>query len=722
MKRVGVDIGGTFTDCLLSWDGQQVFAKSLTTHHNLSLGFMSALENACGRLGVPVEQVLNDIESVRYATTLGTNALIARSGPAVGLITTAGFESSVPLSRGRGYGEGLDLRQQGDLPAAKRPEPLVPIQLIAGVRERMDYKGHEVAALDKVGLSTAVRKLVDRGAQAIVVSFVNAVVNPAHELEAEEAILEEYPSHNLGAIPIVLSHQVAGRKGEYVRTMSAVLDAYLHNEMYHGLTSLQTALRERGHRRPLLVIHCTGGTAQLNSTHALQTIHSGPVSGVSASELLADQYDLGNVVATDMGGTSFDIAIVTGGGIKWYDFNPVIDRWLVTIPMIHLVTLGAGGGSIASYDRLFSSIEVGPASAGSDPGPACYDRGGRHATVTDADLILGYLNPDTYAGGSLQLSVKRAEGALLDVAEEMGLEDSDDVLVKAAHLIKKKTDGNMANGISKELGVRGYDPRKFTILAYGGNGPLHCCGIANELNVNRILVPPLASVFSALGVANMQQLHIHETSTHIDLYDSVTQAVLKDFTELNTTVEELEVRGRDDLTRQGLPENLIKYRLEFDMRYGNQMATTSVVSPVLRFTDISDVLGLIAAFARDYGARFGAGAESPEAGIRIQTVRVASFLEPEALVLPKPTTDRRPAGKPASIRPCYFGGSVKPVDTDVYLVDALSPGDVVTGPAVVEAATTTYLVEPGWRLSMIGEEGAAWFERIQDDVRQGDLP
>jgi N-methylhydantoinase A len=719
MKRVGVDIGGTFTDCLLSWDGEQVLAKSLTTHHNLSLGFMSALESACGRLGVSVEEVLTDIESVRYATTLGTNALIARTGPTVGLITTAGFDSTVPLSRGRGYGEGLDLRQQGDLPAAKRPEPLVPIQLIASVRERIDYHGRVVTALDEAGLSGAVRKLVDRGAQAIVVSFVNSVVNPVHELRAEEVILEEYPSHNLGSIPIVLSHQVTGRKGEYVRTMSGVLDAYLHNEMYHGLTSLQTALRERGHRRPLLVIHCTGGTAQLNSTHALQTIHSGPVSGVSASELLADQYELGNVVATDMGGTSFDIAIVTGGGIKWYDFNPVIDRWLVTIPMIHLVTLGAGGGSIASYDRLFSSIEVGPASAGSDPGPASYDRGGRHATVTDADLILGYLNPETYAGGSLKLSVKRAEQAMLDLADEMGLEDSDDCNLKVAHLIKKKTDGNMANGIFKELGVRGYDVRKFTILAYGGNGPLHCCGIANELNVNKILVPPLASVFSALGVANMQQLHIHEMSTHIDLYDSVTHAVLKDFTELNTTVEELETRGRDDLTRQGLPAEAVKHRLEFDMRYGNQMATTSVVSPVLRFKDTSDVLGLIAAFARDYGARFGKGAESPEAGIRIQTVRVASYIEGAPLELPKLTSERRPAAQPASSRQCYFDGSLQSVTTDVYTINDLSPGEVVTGPAVIEAATTTYLVEPGWRLVMVGEEGAAWFERIE--TREGAL-
>jgi len=714
VKRVGVDIGGTFTDCLLAWNGQQILAKSLTTHHNLSLGFMAALEAACERLGLSVEEVLRDVDSVRYATTLATNALIAKTGPPVGLITTAGFESSVPISRGRGYGEGLDDLGQADLPRAKRPDPLVPIKLITGVRERVDFRGNVVADLDEDGLRLAVRKLVDRGAQALVVSFVNAVMNPVHELRAEEVILEEFPSHNLGAIPIVLSHQVAGRKGEYVRTMSATMDAYLHDEMYHGLSSLQTALRERGHTRPMLVIHCTGGTAQLNSTHALQTIHSGPVSGVSASELLANQYDLGNVVATDMGGTSFDISLVVQGGIKWYDFNPVIERWLVTIPMIHLVTLGAGGGSIARYDSLFKSIAVGPQSAGSNPGPACYDRGGLKPTVTDADLILGYLNPDYYAGGHLELNRRRADRAVADLGEEV--EDAEGTqlsVLKLAHVIKKRTERNMADGISKELGVRGYDVKKFTMLAYGGNGPLHCCGIANELGIKRVLVPPFASVFSALGVADMAQLHIHEKSIHIAVYDSVQRTLLKEFDELNSLITELEWRGKEDLTRQGIPSELIQHRIELDMRYGNQLAQTSVVSPTSRFKSVEDILLLVGAFAKDYDARFGVGSASPEAGVLITTVRVASYIDKETLELPQPTAERRPAAASSRQRDCYFDGAETPTTTDIYNIDDLSPGDVVTGPAVVEAATTTYLVEPGWQLAIIGAEGAAWFERSE---------
>jgi N-methylhydantoinase A len=226
----------------------------------------------------------------------------------------------------------------------------------------------------------ALRELVDAGAEALVVCLTNATENPAHELRVQEIFLSEYPAHQLGAIPMLLSHQLSGRKGEYVRATSAIVDGFLHATMYYALSELEQNLREHGYPRPMLIIHNSGGMAQLNSTDALQTIHSGPVAGISASEHLAAQAALGNVVATDMGGTSFDIGLVPADGVKHYDFMPVIDRWLVSVPMIHLVTLGAGGGSIASYDRLHQSVKVGPRSAGSDPGPACYATSHRSAT------------------------------------------------------------------------------------------------------------------------------------------------------------------------------------------------------------------------------------------------------------------------------------------------------------------------------------------------------
>src|SRR5277367_2221008 len=377
----------------------------------------------------------------------------------------------------------------------------------------------------------------------------------------------------------------------------------------------------------MLVIHNSGGLAQLNSTDALQTIHSGPVAGISASEHLARQAALGNVVATDMGGTSFDIGLVPADGVKHYDFMPVIERWLVSVPMIHLVTLGAGGGSIASYNRLHQSVSVGPLSAGSDPGPACYDRGGLRPTVTDADLLLGYLTPERYAGGQIKLNRARAEFA---IEEEFG-DWIDLAPVEVARLIRAEVDEQMANGMAKELRIRGYLPEEFTMLAYGGNGPLHCCGIARYLGIDKVLAPPYSSVFSALGAGNMPQLHIHERTAPVTLYDATTRALFADFDAFNRVVAELEAKGGADLLRQGLPAESVRHRLELDMRYGNQLVTTAVVADRTRIETEGDVMALIELFAEDYARRFGAGSESPEAGIRITTIRVASYVEGETV-------------------------------------------------------------------------------------------
>ncbi|OUM87293.1 MAG: hydantoinase [Bacillus thermozeamaize] len=706
MKRISVDIGGTFTDCFLIWDEHQLETKALTTHHNLALGFMEALEQAAGKLALKVSDVLSQVDSVRYATTLGTNTLLERKGPAVGLLTTAGYESSVPLSRGRGYGDGLTPQEQSDLASARRPEPLVPVNMIVGVRERVDYKGQVLMPLDEEHLRYQIRRLVDRGAQAFVVALVNSVVNPVHEKRVEEIILEEYPSHMLGAMPVILSHQVVGRKGEYTRATAAILDAYLHEQMYHGLSSLEMTLRENGYQKPMLVVHNTGGMAQLNSTHALQTIHSGPTAGVNAAERLAEAFAESKLLAMDMGGTSCDIGIVVGEGIKFYEFNPVIDRWLINTPMLHLKIIGAGGGSIARYDRLFNAVEVGPTSAGSDPGPACYDRGGMDPTVTDADLILGYLDPDNYAGGSVKLNRRRAEMAIREnICEEMGIS-----LVEAAKQIKQKVDANMAHAMFQELGVKGYDPKDFTLLAYGGNGPLHACGIAEVLGMKKILIPPFSSIFSAAGVGMMDQLHIHERNVYINIYDANTRRIFDQYDRFNAIVEELEEAGKADLLRQGINEADIRFRLELDMRYGNQIAETSVISPVRRLRNLEDVFGLIQAFSDNYGERFGEGSQAPEAGIRITVIRVIAYVELGSIRFEKLFAETGHSVQPLRMQICHFVYLDEAVETPVYSLDQLHPGTVLMGPALVESPRTTYLVEPGWRL-VIGAQGSALMTR-----------
>jgi N-methylhydantoinase A len=707
MKRISVDIGGTFTDCFFVWDDTYVEAKALTTHHNLALGFNEALDLACGRAGLDRDEVLSEVDSVRYATTLGTNALIERKGPKVGAIVTHGFEDTIPLSRGRGYGEGLDPSMQQNLPSAERPEPLVPRSLIRSVKERVNSAGRIVVPIDEQDVRTMVRELVDNGAEALVVSLINATENPEHELRVLEIILEEYPPHELGAIPVLLGHQVSGRKGEYVRATSTIVDAFLHETMFHALSQLANNLRDSGYDKPMLVIHNSGGMAQMNSTDALQTIHSGPIAGVGAAEHLAGETGIGSLISTDMGGTSFDIGLVPEGGVKHYDFQPTIDRWLVSVPMVHLLTLGAGGGSIASYDRIHKGVKLGPESAGSDPGPACYDRGGLRPTVTDADLLLGYLDPDNYANGYITLNPRRSVFAIEEtLCDELDLE-----VIDVAKEIKRGVDEQMAIGIAKELRVRGYLPEDFTMLAYGGNGPLHACGIADHAGIRKILAPPFASVFSACGAGNMQQLHIHERGAHVVLYNATTRGLYDDYDGFNAIVADLEAKGREDLVRQGFEADDVVYRLEMDLRYGNQLVTTAVVFDINRIQGVGDVLHLIRTFSDIYGQRYGEGSQAPEAGIRVQTIRVASYVEGDAVKFESlDFAGQRHTPAAVSMRDVHFVGLDEPLPTPIYDASALTHEHRVTGPAIVTTENTTYLVEPGWRLEPT-PQGAVWFLR-----------
>ncbi|MCI1256916.1 MAG: hydantoinase/oxoprolinase family protein [Corynebacterium provencense] len=712
MRRISVDIGGTFTDCFFAWDDTYVESKSLTTHHNLALGFNAALDSACARAGLDRNEVLRQVDSVRYATTLGTNALIEGKGPRVGAIVTHGFEDTIHISRSKGYGAGLDEQRQGDMADAERPEPIVPRRLVRSVRERIDSVGEVLVPLDREDIRAQVRDLVDHGAEAVVVALTNATENPEHEQQVLEVILDEYPAHELGAIPVLLSSQVSGRKGEYVRAQSTIIDAYLHETMFHALNQLSSNLRDSGYTRPMMVIHNSGGMAQPNSTDALQTIHSGPIAGVGGAQHLSESTGMGAVVAMDMGGTSFDIGMVPEGGVQHYDFQPTIGRWLVSVPMIHLNTLGAGGGSIASFDRIHRTVKIGPESAGSDPGPACYDRGGMSPTVTDADLLLGYLDPDNYANGFIRLNPKRA---LFAVEEEL-CDELDLDPVEAAKVIKRTVDEQMAIGIEMELRSRGGVVEDYTMVAYGGNGPLHACGIAEHAGISRILFPPFASVFSALGAGNLRPLHIHERSAYIVLYEPIGRSLFDEYDRFNSYVEELEKRGREDLERQGYDTSTVRHRLEMDMRYGNQLATTAVSFDINRINGVGDVLGIIRKFSDIYGERYGEGTQAPEAGVRVQTVRVASYIDGEVVHFDDlDAGGQRKTPAEAGRRKVSFVNEIEPLDTPVYDATALQDCYVVYGPAVITTESTTYLIEPGWRIEPTAQ-GAVWLLKDHADT------
>jgi N-methylhydantoinase A len=697
MRQISVDIGGTFTDCFLVWDQKRIEAKAPTTHFNLSEGFMNALKNAAEELGESVDRVLAEITSVRYATTLGTNALIERSGPRLGLVTTAGFEDSIVIGRCRQYADGLPAHLQADLPGANRPLPLIGRDCIVGIRERIDHKGKVLIRPDADDIRARIQELVDKGVRGFVVALVNSITNPRHEDLVEEILLEEYPTSYLGSFPVICSHDISLKKGEYTRTMSSIIAAYLQREMQFGLRSLAMALKKGGYQRPMQVVHNTGGMSQLNRTHALQTVHAGPVAGLSGSEQFAEELEIENLITTDMGGTSFDIGLIAGGGIKFYEFTPVIDRWRVDVPMMFLSAIGAGGGSIARYNSTIKSITVGPESAGSEPGPACFDMGGTEATVTDADLLLGHLNPEYYNEGRTRLNARRAERAIAKVGQPLGMD-----VRAAAVAIRSIVDSNMAQAIFKEVALKGFDPRKFSCLVYGGSGPTHACGYAEGLGIKELIIPLNAAVFSAVGAGNLDQVHIYDRTTYVYLYNAATRKLLEDYAELNGIIDELKAKGLRDIVRLGYRESDVQYRVELDLRYGDQLALTTLVSPYERFTSIRQVFDVVKRFHSSFGQRFGQGSQTPEVGVNLNNVRVVSFV-PLPKVALTGVGSRKPNGKHSALktsRSCHFPAAGGFVDTPVYDHDTLTFGDQIRGPAIVEAPHTTIVVYPSWKLEL----------------------
>ncbi len=544
--EINVDIGGTFTDCFATNGSRVAEAKALTTHHDLSVGFMRAVEDIAAELEASPEQLLADTEAIRYATTLGTNALIERSGPRLGLITTLGHEDAVPIGRCRQWGDGLPATMIRDLARAKRPEPLVQPEQIVALRERLDWAGTVLIPIDREEVRDRIHDLVDEGVRGFVVCLFHAHTNPVHELIVREVIEEEFPSAYLGRFPVVLSHEVSRRSGEYVRSMTSIIDAYLHRLTADRLSGLRDDLRSRGYRGQLLMVHNTGGMGSLARTTPLKTVHAGPVSGLYGSRHVAAQQGYEKVVTSDMGGTSFDVGVVVQGSVRFYEFNPVIDRWRVQAPMMDIKAIGAGGGSIARIDPV-AGVAVGPRSAGSTPGPACYGQGGNEPTVTDANLVLGYLDADSYHGGELPLDKRRAERAIeRRIAKPMGVD-----VVEAAAAIRQVVDETMGNEIFKEVTLKGYDPREFTVFSFGGGGPLHACGYADALQVDRVVVPPHSAVFSASGAAGLELLHIYERSAWFVLFNPLVGQTFTDYDAFNAIVDEFTVQAHADFADEG---------------------------------------------------------------------------------------------------------------------------------------------------------------------------
>jgi N-methylhydantoinase A/oxoprolinase/acetone carboxylase beta subunit len=697
---IDIDIGGTFTDCFVTHEGQRIWCKTRTTTYDLSVGMNEVIAEASSRLGIDVDTLLADTGIIRYSTTLAMNRLIEHKGPKLGLLMTGGFEDTTLIGRGTQWADGIPAKHQRNLARIERPQPLIPKGLIVGVRERVNSEGEIVQPLQEDDLLEKIQYLVDEGVRGFVVSLLWSFLNPEHENRIKQIIEEEYHPAYLGAMPVFLSSEIAPRIYEYPRTMMAVLNAYLHQSIYEELSGISDELRERRYQQPMMMIHNTGGMASVLRTSAVNTYNGGPVAGLMGSSYIGRLYGDKNVVTTDMGGTSFDIGMVAEGSPRFYQFMPVIDRWLVDATIIDTHSIGAGGGSIAKVNELIANrLEVGPESAGSMPGPVAYNQGGTEPTVTDADVVLGYINPDNFHGGAIKLDRLRAEGAILErVAKPLGVG-----VEEAAFMIRRIVDGNMGQAIWRETVLKGFDPREFVLFAFGGAGPTHCCGYARTAEMDKVVVFPFAPTFCAFGSSTMDIVHVYERSRRLHLLDPATQEYMIDFEAFNSTVAVLEEAARRDFTGEGYREDEIEYTLELDMKFGGQLNVKRATSPVLRVTNQDDVIRIREAFEREYAEAYSPLGLNPQAGIEIH-----NFVIRGRVAQPKPDVPRFEVGGPdpsqarIGSRQAYWGPDVGWVEAPVYGQDRLKAGNVLEGPAIVEAEDTTIVIEPHWRFS-VGE-------------------
>jgi len=697
---INVDIGGTFTDFFARDDqGGVRITKSPTTHYDLSVGFLKGVRELARGFGLSVPDFLSQAHGVHYCTTVGTNALIERTGPKLGLITTAGFEDTIYLGRARSWADGGSTTANKDLSRINKAEPLISRDMVVGIRERVDSFGNVITPLDREEILDKLQVLVDRGAMGFVVCLLWSFMNPTHEELVKQVIDEEYPEEYLGSMPVTLSSQVSPKSGEYTRFMTTVVNAYIHGIMADELGRLSGELREGGFSRPIILAHNTGGMKKVSRTRAVLTHNAGPVAGLHGAQTLGGLYGYENIVFTDMGGTSFDIGVVSGGRLRSYDFIPVIDRWRTNIPAIEVKSIGAGGGSIAWIDELLGqTLRVGPQSAGSMPGPACYDKGGAEPTVTDADLVLGYLNADNYLGGKMMLDPELSREVIEEkIARPLGLD-----VVEAATRIRRLVDATMGQEIFNEVALKGFDPRDFVLFACGGAGPTHACGFAPHLGVKKVVCSPWSPVFGAFGASTMKIQQVWDKSRTMKIFQWQTQTYSDDFASFNGVVEELRDLALRDLRLEGYRDDQVELSLELDMRYGMQYNLTRVTSPTLTVSSPDDYRAICDRFTEQYGAIYSPEATFPQGGINVECFYLTASVRTEPPRLePLPLGAAAPpeeAHRPP--RRAHWASMGGYQETAVFAFEALLPGNVIVGPALIEAADTTYVVDPGWRLSM----------------------
>jgi N-methylhydantoinase A len=678
---VGVDIGGTFTDCaVVDEAGSVTIGKALSTPSDFSQGVIAALHDVAEKLGFSSEKQL--IQSARlflHACTIGENTLFVREGANIGLISTRGFGDTIFIMRGKII-EGLTEAEANHVSAFTKPEPYVPHDQVVEVNERIDSAGEIIIPLDEGATIRAIERLVAQGIESVAVALLWCTVNDVHEKAIARIFQERFP-----AVHVSLSSAVAPYVGEYERTATTVFNAYIAPKISRYLRNLDQTLKCKGLRRDPLIMQAYGGMldVQTTSQKAIGTIESGPAAGVVGSRFLGEFIGEKNILAADMGGTTFKVSVIRDGAIE-RENSPVLLRYQLLSPKIWVESIGAGGGSIAWVDPETGLLKVGPQGAGAKPGPVCYRVGGTEPTVSDADLVLGYLNKDYFLGGQMTLDEEGARRAIVEnIAQPLGMSEAE-----AAHGIYAIANAHMSDLMRRATVERGYDPREFILFAYGGAGPVHAARYAAELGIKQVLVPATAAVHSAAGLIGSDVMYQYGMTDFIALPVPPQR--------INANFSGLCDRALKDLKAAGFRQADVSIVRSVDMRYRYQVHELNVPFPpgVNEITD-ADLEDLYCRFDSLYEQSYGKGSGYREAGREIVTFRVDAVG-----VLRKPQIRRETLGSTDNAkalkgrRPVYFEEYQDYHPTNLYDFPSMSPGMHVNGPAIIETPVTTIVVNP----------------------------
>ena len=679
---VGVDIGGTFTDCVvLDQSGGITATKAPSTPHNFADGMINALGVAAERLEIPLREFCAQIAVLTHGTTVGTNALIQRKGAKVGLITTKGHEDVIHIMRGSRGVTSRDLTKVVHFPESQKPVPIVPKRLIEGVSERVDCFGDVVVPLNESEAVAAIRRLVALEVDAIAVCFLWSFKYPEHERRIKRLIHDIAPK-----IFVTCSVDLAPKWGEYERTTAVALNAYIGPVMARYLANLDERLKQLGYRQPLQIAQCGGGSisVELAMDAPLLTLDSGPVSGVTGSLYLGKLMGYPNIITTDMGGTSFDVGIIFENQ-PTYSFVSNVAQYEYFLPKVDIQAIGSGGGSLARVDEATRTLRVGPESAGAEPGPACYGKGGETATVTDADVVLGFINPDNFLGGRIKLDKAKAIQAVQRAADAMGIG-----LLEAASGIAQIAEHKMADIIHKMTVEKGLDPRDFVLFAFGGAGPVHAGVFAYELGVQKVVIPQkaIASSWCAFGAASADILHIYE---QVD----ITVAPF-DAARVNSVLDSLQAKADARMDKDGIAAQRRKHQFTLDMRHRGQINEVELALPEGRLA--GDFLEpLRDRFYARYEQLYGRGSSYRGARLEIVTLRLRAMADTPRPKLARSahSSEHIAAAALSTKRPIYWAELKQVVDTPVYDGAHLLPGARLDGPTVIETTDTTVVVRPG---------------------------